>query len=252
MSLNGLIGTWAGPYEPGTGYVMAHHSIGDVGDGNLGAWAVPEGGMGAVAAAIESSARTFGAEIRTNARVARILTAQGRGTRRRARGGRGARSRRCRHGDPSEDHVPAAARPDRAAGGLRARHRALELAQRRREDQLRARPAPGLHVEAGAHGPVRAASSWRTRSRTWRRRSRRRARGGRRRCRSRDGVVPTSLDPSLAPEGKHVISLFTQWVPARVERGAAPRGARGVRRPRDRRLRRAGSRVRATASCTAR
>ena len=76
MSLNGLIGTWAGPYEPGTGYVMAHHSIGDVGDGNLGAWAVPEGGMGAVAAAIEASARTFGAEIRTNARVARILTSQ--------------------------------------------------------------------------------------------------------------------------------------------------------------------------------
>ena len=39
MALNGLIGTWAGPYEPGTGYVMAHHSIGDVGDGHLGAWA---------------------------------------------------------------------------------------------------------------------------------------------------------------------------------------------------------------------
>ena len=77
MSLNGLIGTWAGPYEPGTGYVMAHHSIGDVGDGNLGAWAVPDGGMGAVAAAIESSARMFGAEIRTNARVARILTTAG-------------------------------------------------------------------------------------------------------------------------------------------------------------------------------
>src|SRR5438309_2179351 len=31
MALNGLIGTWAGPHEPGTGYVMAHHSIGDVG-----------------------------------------------------------------------------------------------------------------------------------------------------------------------------------------------------------------------------
>ncbi|MGZ4131812.1 MAG: phytoene desaturase family protein, partial [Actinomycetota bacterium] len=73
MALNGLIGAWAGPYEPGTGYVMAHHSIGDVGDGTLGAWAVPEGGMGAVAAAIESSARTFGAEVRTDARVARIL-----------------------------------------------------------------------------------------------------------------------------------------------------------------------------------
>jgi phytoene dehydrogenase-like protein len=28
-----------------------------------------------------------------------------------------------------------------------------------------------------------------------------------------DGVIPTTLDPSLAPEGAHVISLFTQWVP---------------------------------------
>ena len=78
MSLNGLIGTWAGPNEPGTGYVMMHHSIGDVGGGHLGEWAVPEGGMGAVAAAIESSARTFGADIRTSARVAKILISDGR------------------------------------------------------------------------------------------------------------------------------------------------------------------------------
>ena len=28
-----------------------------------------------------------------------------------------------------------------------------------------------------------------------------------------DGVIPTMLDPSLAPEGAHVVSLFTQWVP---------------------------------------
>ncbi len=80
MSINGLIGTWAGPREPGTGYVMAHHSIGDVGDGTLGSWGVPEGGMGAVAAAIERSARSLGAEIRTNARVERVLIHQGRAT----------------------------------------------------------------------------------------------------------------------------------------------------------------------------
>src|SRR5581483_3013037 len=78
MAINGLIGTWAGPREPGTGYVMAHHSIGDVGDGTLGSWGVPEGGMGAVAAAIEASARAFGAEIRTNARVERVLVSGGR------------------------------------------------------------------------------------------------------------------------------------------------------------------------------
>jgi phytoene dehydrogenase-like protein len=39
LAVNGVIGTWAGPYEPGTAYVMAHHSIGDVGDGHLGNWA---------------------------------------------------------------------------------------------------------------------------------------------------------------------------------------------------------------------
>jgi phytoene dehydrogenase-like protein len=33
LAVNGVIGTWAGPYEPGTAYVMAHHSIGDVGTG---------------------------------------------------------------------------------------------------------------------------------------------------------------------------------------------------------------------------
>src|SRR5262245_5857094 len=49
MAIDGLIGTWAGPFEPGTAYVMAHHEIGDVGDGTLGSWGVPEGGMGAVA-----------------------------------------------------------------------------------------------------------------------------------------------------------------------------------------------------------
>ena len=73
MAVNGVIGTWAGPCEPGTAYVMAHHSIGDIGDGHLGNWGFPEGGMGGVATAIENSARSFGAEIRLNAPVSRLL-----------------------------------------------------------------------------------------------------------------------------------------------------------------------------------
>ena len=73
LAVNGVIGTWAGPYEPGTAYVMAHHSIGDVGDGHLGNWGFQEGGMGAVSSAIERAAREHGAEIRINAPVARVL-----------------------------------------------------------------------------------------------------------------------------------------------------------------------------------
>ena len=56
LAINGIIGTWAGPKEPGTAYVMLHHSIGEVGDGHLGSWGYPRGGMGAVADAIASSA----------------------------------------------------------------------------------------------------------------------------------------------------------------------------------------------------
>src|SRR3989440_3434154 len=78
LAVNGVIGTWAGPYEPGTAYVMAHHSIGDVGDGHLGNWGFAEGGMGAVAGAIGAAAREAGAEIRTGARVHRVLLSGGR------------------------------------------------------------------------------------------------------------------------------------------------------------------------------
>src|ERR1700753_160402 len=78
LAVNGVIGTWAGPYEPGTAYVMAHHSIGDVGDGHLGNWGFQEGGMGAVSSAIERAAREHGAEVRLNSKVGRLLTQDGR------------------------------------------------------------------------------------------------------------------------------------------------------------------------------
>src|SRR5260370_3841626 len=57
---------------------MAHHSSGYVGDGHLGNWGFAEGGMGAVADAIEAAARGFGAEVRLNSPVARVLVAGGR------------------------------------------------------------------------------------------------------------------------------------------------------------------------------
>ena len=61
----------SGPDSPGTAYVMAHHSIGDVGDGHLGNWGFAEGGMGAVCDAIRRSAEELGATVRTSAKVER-------------------------------------------------------------------------------------------------------------------------------------------------------------------------------------
>src|SRR4029453_5600425 len=75
-----IIGTWAGPRAPGTAYVMAHHHIGDVGDGHLGSSGFAEGGMGGVTRAMAAPARSFGAEIRTSTPVRRITVSNGRAT----------------------------------------------------------------------------------------------------------------------------------------------------------------------------
>jgi len=76
LSVSGVIGTWAGPRSSGTAYVMLHHHLGDV-DGQAGAWGFPRGGMGGVTAALAGAARSFGAQIRTGAEVAQIRTRAG-------------------------------------------------------------------------------------------------------------------------------------------------------------------------------
>ena len=79
MAVDGIIGTWAGPATPGTAYVLMHHEIGDAasasapGDIRGEVW-------GPVSDALRSSAEEFGAEVRTNAPVERILQKDGRVT----------------------------------------------------------------------------------------------------------------------------------------------------------------------------
>ena len=80
LATDGLIGTGAGPYDPGTTYVMAHHYAGRA-FGSQGAWGFVRGGMGALADAIASAARTAGADLRADAAVERIAVRDGRATR---------------------------------------------------------------------------------------------------------------------------------------------------------------------------
>jgi phytoene dehydrogenase-like protein len=78
MAVNGIIGTWAGPDSPGTAYVLMHHSVGDIGDGEVASWGFMEGGMGAVADAVRASAESKGAEVRVDTPVERVLIRDGR------------------------------------------------------------------------------------------------------------------------------------------------------------------------------
>jgi phytoene dehydrogenase-like protein len=216
IAVNGVIGTWAGPYEPGTAYVMAHHSIGDVGDGHLGSWGFPEGGMGAVADAMRRAAESFGAEVRTGARVARIIVR-----------GQRAEGVVLDNGDELRapivvttlhprtaflEHVGSANLPAEFVADIeRWKTRSgvvkINLALSELPDFL---ADPGSQLQPHHTGSVEMAPSIEYIERAFLD-----AREGRPATRPfSDSVIPTTFDKTLAPEGVHVMSLFTQWVPA--------------------------------------
>ena len=79
IASTGVVGVWAGPYSPGTAYNLLHHALGEL-DGQVGSWGQVVGGMGAISEAIAASARSAGAEIRTDAEVVSIDSIGGRVT----------------------------------------------------------------------------------------------------------------------------------------------------------------------------
>ncbi len=76
-SASGIIGTFLGPRSPGTAYVLLHHYMGEI-DGAFRAWGFAKGGAGGISEAIASAARGFGAEIKTQADVEQVIVKRGR------------------------------------------------------------------------------------------------------------------------------------------------------------------------------
>jgi phytoene dehydrogenase-like protein len=216
LAVNGVIGTWAGPYAPGTAYVMAHHSIGDVGDGHLGNWGFQEGGMGAVAAAIERAARGHGAEIRTGARVARVTVSGDRAagvvldTGEEIRAGVVVSTLHPRTAfldHVGENNLPADFVSDISNWKTRSGVVKINLALAELPDFT---ADPGSDLQDHHTGSVEMAPSVEYIERAFQD-----AREGRPAARPfSDGVIPTAFDTTLCPEGSHVMSLFTQWVPS--------------------------------------
>jgi phytoene dehydrogenase-like protein len=77
LSVSGIIGTFQGVASPGTAYVLLHHYMGEI-DGSYRAWGFCRGGTGAVSEALASAAKSFGAVIRTQCPVQEILVQDGR------------------------------------------------------------------------------------------------------------------------------------------------------------------------------
>ena len=216
LAVNGVIGTWAGPYEPGTAYVMAHHSIGDIGDGHLGNWGFPEGGMGAVADAIASAARGFGVQIRTGAKVARVLLDAGRAAGAVLDSGEEVRAplvvTTLHPRTAFLDHIGEADLPgdfvrDIQHWKTRSGVVKINLALAELPDFT---ADPGTGLQEHHTGSVEMAPTMEYIERAFQD-----AREGRPAARPfSDGVIPTTFDRTLCPDGHHIMSLFTQWVPA--------------------------------------
>jgi phytoene dehydrogenase-like protein len=76
LATDGVIGVFAPPSAPGTAYTLFHHVMGE-GGGKRGVWGYVRGGMGSLTQALASAARGHGADIRTGEEVARILVKDG-------------------------------------------------------------------------------------------------------------------------------------------------------------------------------
>jgi phytoene dehydrogenase-like protein len=74
---DGIVGNYASPYTPGSAYVLLHHVFGEV-NGKRGVWGHAVGGMGAITQAMARAAAARGALIRTATAVREVLVEGGR------------------------------------------------------------------------------------------------------------------------------------------------------------------------------
>ena len=215
LSVSGVIGTWAGPRSAGTAYVMLHHHVGEAG-GQAGAWGFPRGGMGGVTGAIASAARSFGAEIRTGAEVARIRT----------RDGRVAGVTLASGEDIDADVVVTTAHPqisflrllDPASlppefvteiRGWQTRSGTVKInLALDRLPVFTSHPEPDPRVHGGTIVLAESLDDIETAFQQA-------VAGQPSAVPFADICIPSVFDDSLAPPGHHVMSLFTQWVPHR-------------------------------------
>ncbi len=218
MAVSGIIGTFLGVRSPGTAYVLLHHYMGEI-DGSFRAWGLSKGGTGGISRAFANSARHFGAEIRTQSPVSRILMKNG-----------SARGVVQENGDELHSRVViSAVDPHRTFLGLVGeRELDPEVVRQIRRYKLRGSsgkvnlaldglpefsclPGDGIHlrgditISPGVDYLERAYDDAKY--------------GNYSRQPFLDIVIPSLTDPSVAPPGKHVMSIFVQYAPYHLADG---------------------------------
>jgi phytoene dehydrogenase-like protein len=208
FAFDGIVGNFASPYTPGTAYVLLHHLFGEAA-GVPGAWGHAIGGMGAITQAMAKACREVGVDIVINAPVSEVVVEKGRAVGVVA-GGKAYRAGTVVAGVNPKllfDRLIPEGAVSRAVS-THFNHWGCESATFRMNvalDKLpnfTALPGRGDHLTAGiiiapsmeymhrAHAEA-ALNGWSSRPVV-------------------EMLIPSTLDDSLAPKGKHVASLFCQ------------------------------------------
>jgi len=211
LATQAIVGAWCGPMTPGSAYVLMHHWIGEI-DGHFGAWGWVKGGMGGVSTAIAAAASANGAEIRTGQPVARIaIGPTGRAIGVELEDGTLLRAKRVvSNAHPTyleligREHLPAEVVRDIERFRTRSGSVKVNLA-------LSELPAfPSWDQEGDLHRGLMAVSP----SMAYLERAFDEAKFGRPSTHPYvEAMFPTAHEPGLAPEGKHIMLAFTQYMP---------------------------------------
>jgi len=217
-SASGIIGTFLGPRSPGTAYVLLHHYMGEL-DGVFRAWGFAKGGTGAVSESIAAAARRLGAEVRCGAAVARVLVQGGRATGVVLEGGEEIRARTVVSGlDPHRSFlqlVDAKELPDDFLADIRR----FTFRGSSGKVNLALGALPSFTCMPGFGPHLRGAVSI-SPSLEYVERAYDDAKYGEFSRRPyMDIVIPSLIDPGMAPPGKHVMSIFVQYAPYHLNGG---------------------------------
>ncbi|MGH7559831.1 MAG: phytoene desaturase family protein [Gemmatimonadales bacterium] len=217
-SASGIIGTFLGPRSPGSAYVLLHHYMGEI-DGAFRAWGFQKGGTGAISEAIASAARAQGADIRTGVTVERVLVRGGRalgvvldtGEEIPARvvvSGLDPRRTFLELVDPQE--MPADVVDDVRRFKFRGSSGKVNLALAGLPS-FTCLPGPGPHLR----GAISISPSLEYLERAYDDAKH----GEFSEHPYMDIVLPSMIDPGMAPPGQHVMSIFVQYAPYHLHGG---------------------------------
>ena len=221
LATDAVIGAFAAPSTPGSAYVLLHHAMGRAG-GARGVWGYVRGGMGGLADALEAVCSDLGVETRREADVRRILTA-----------GRAVRGVELSDGSTVEAPVVASSvdahrtfrtllEPDNLPGEFLESIARIDYSSASAKINLALAEPPDFRcLPSRGIAPHHRGTIHVCETLDYLERAHADARAGRPSAEPvLEITLPTSLDATIAPPGKHVLSIFAQYAPYALAGGA--------------------------------